>query len=122
MKEILLSHNAPVPVGPYSLGTKVGNLIFLSGQIAPTVQGHTPFATQTNAILTNIKNILESFDLTMEHIIKTTIFLTDMNQFDQVNTAYATHFPSHPPARSCVAVRDLPKNSLVEIEAIVTTE
>lgn len=119
MKQILSSDNAPVPVGPYSMAVKTGNLIFLSGQIAPDAEGSNLYESQTDKILSNIKGILESFDLSLENIVKTTIFLTDLSEFSNLNAVYGRYFPEKPPARSCVEVSLLPKGALVEIEAIV---
>ncbi|MCB1196362.1 Rid family detoxifying hydrolase [bacterium] len=122
MKEIMHSTYAHTPVGPYSLAVKAGSLIFMSGQIAPAATGANLYEAQTRAILNTIQSILHSWQLTMDNILKATIFLTDMNQFSVVNDVYASFFPTTPPARSCVEVSSLPKDSKVEIEVIVTAE
>jgi len=119
MKQILNSDSAPSPVGPYSVAIKTGNLIFLSGQIAPDAEGSNLYESQTDKILSNIESILKSFDLSLKNVVKTTIFLTDLNEFSNVNAVYGRYFSEKPPARSCVEVSSLPKAALVEIEAIV---
>jgi len=121
MSEILYSDKAPAPAGPYSLAVKTGNLIFLSGQIAPEATGENKHTAQTKKILENIRNILESFGLSMENVIKTTLYVRDLSQFSNINTVYAEYFQSKPPARSCVEVTALPKGALVEIELVAET-
>lgn len=121
MKQILRSDKAPEPVGPYSIGVKTGKLIFLSGQIAPNAQGEHKTAAETRAILETLKNIVESWGLSLEHIVKVTLFLKNMGDFGVVNEVYASYFKHNPPARSCVEVSALPKGALVEIEVIVET-
>lgn len=119
MKTILTSKAAPSAAGPYSVAVKTGSLIFLSGQIAPDATGPNPTAAQTYKILENIKEILMSFELSMSNIVKTTIYLTDLSQFATVNEIYGSFFQSDYPARSCVEVSRLPKDAMVEIEAII---
>lgn len=121
-KEILRTEKAPAAVGPYSVGVKVGNLIFLSGQLGldpktdDFVEGG--IEQQTGQSLENLKSILEVHGLGLENIVKTTVFLKDMNQFRAMNAVYAQYFNDNPPARSTVEVAALPKNGLIEIEAI----
>ncbi|RJP58874.1 MAG: reactive intermediate/imine deaminase [Candidatus Auribacter fodinae] len=122
MKTILTSDCAPKPAGPYSVAVKTGNLIFVSGQIAPDATGDNPVSTQTERILSNLKILVESYGLTLGHVVKTTIFLTDINQFDTMNSIYSKYFRSNPPARSCVEVSRLPKGALVEVEVILSAE
>lgn len=119
--EKLYTKNAPDAIGPYSQAVKVGNLLFTSGQIAidPST-GNVEAATieeQTERVCENIKAILENAKTTFDHVIKTTCFLSDMNDFAAFNGVYGKYFTSKP-ARSCVAVKTLPKNVLVEIEVI----
>ncbi len=126
MKQILNTQNAPKALGPYSQGIKAGCLIFLSGQLGLD-PGTNDFATggvaeQTRQALTNLKNVIESGGSLMENVVKTTVFLKDMNDFQAMNAVYGEFFKSDPPARSTVQVAALPKNGLVEIEAIVKVE
>ena len=115
------TERAPKAIGPYSQAIEVGNFVFVSGQIPvdpitgliqPTIESAT---TQS---LENLKAILEKAGLTLENVVKTTIFLSDMANFVAVNEVYGKYFKEPYPARSCVAVKELPKNVLVEIEAI----
>ncbi|WP_033829474.1 RidA family protein [Bacillus andreraoultii] len=122
MFKIIQTEKAPKAIGPYSQGIKVGNLLFLSGQIPvnpatnEVVKGD--IVAQTNQVMKNIQAILESEGLSIENVIKATIFLSDMNQFTLVNEAYASHLGDHRPARSTVEVSRLPKDVLIEIEVI----
>ena len=126
MKQVLNTDNAPKALGPYSQGIKAGCLIFLSGQLGldPTTNDFAAggVADQTRQALTNLKNVIESGGSSMENVVKTTVFLKDMNDFQAMNAVYAEFFKSEPPARSTVQVAALPKNGLVEIEAIVKAE
>lgn len=121
-KEIIKTGKAPAAVGPYSIAVRVDKMVFLSGQLGLNpetgdfVEGG--IEEQTRQSLTNLKNILETSGLSMEHIVKTTVFLKDMDQFAAMNAVYASFFGEAPPARSTVEVAALPKNGLVEIEAI----
>ena len=121
-KEIIFSDKAPKAIGPYSQAVKFGNMCFLSGQIAidPTTQEYTPAdaATETKQIMSNIGAVLASAGLSFEHIVKTSIFLKDMNDFATVNEIYASYFTSDFPARETVQVSVLPKNARVEISVI----
>ena len=123
MKQVLNTEKAPKALGPYSQGIKAGCLIFLSGQLGldPVTNDFAAggVAEQTRQALTNLKNILESSDSKMENVVKTTVFLKDMNDFQAMNAVYGEFFKSEPPARSTVQVAALPKGGLVEIEAIV---
>ena len=113
---------APAAIGPYSQAIKVGNLIYTSGQIPidPTtgvfVEGG--IKEQTRQALTNVQTILEEAGLTMGNVVKTTVFMADMNDFADMNTVYAEFFMEPYPARSAVAVKTLPKGALVEIEVV----
>jgi 2-iminobutanoate/2-iminopropanoate deaminase len=122
-KEIILTDKAPAPIGPYSQAVVVsGRLIFTAGQIAidPTtgqlVQGD--IQQQTRVVLNNIKAVLGAGRASLRSVVKTTIFLQDMNDFSKMNEVYAEYFPELPPARSTVEVARLPKDVKVEIEAI----
>ena len=122
MKQIISTTNAPAALGPYSQGISVCNLTITSGQVpidpatGAVVEGG--IAEQTRQSLTNVKAVLAAAGLEMENVIKTTVFLKNMNDFAAMNEVYATFFPGNPPARSAVEVARLPKDVLVEIEAI----
>ncbi len=119
--EYIKTDNAPAAIGPYSQAIKIGNFIYTSGQIALTPEGEMredDIEIQTNQVLTNLKNVLEEAGSSLDKVIKTTIFLANMDDFAKVNEIYAKYFGDHKPARSTVAVKTLPKNALVEIEAI----
>jgi len=123
MKQVLNTENAPKALGPYSQGIKAGCLIFLSGQLGldPKTNDFAAggVAEQTRQALTNLKHVIESGGSALENVVKTTVFLKDMNDFQAMNAVYGEFFKSDPPARSTVQVAALPKNGLVEIEAIV---
>lgn len=122
MKKIVSTSDAPAAVGPYSQAIRSGNLLFCAGQIpldpktGQLVTGD--IAIQTRRVLDNISALLKAAHLTFGHVVKTTIFLTDMNDFQTVNEIYANYFREQPPARSTVAVAALPKGAKVEIEVI----
>ncbi|MCX7887323.1 MAG: Rid family detoxifying hydrolase [Verrucomicrobiae bacterium] len=119
-KTVVNTDVVPRAIGPYSQAVWVGkfgsgDLLFCSGQIAPEA-GDT--AAQTKRVLENIRALLASQGLTMECVVKTTVFLVDMNDFAAMNEVYATFFPTDPPARSTVQVARLPKDARVEIEVV----
>lgn len=122
MKEILYTKNAPEPVGPYSQAVEVNGMIYCSGQIAidPSTGELVldDIQKETKQVMENISSVLTEANLTFNHVIKTAIFITDMGNFAPINEVYAEYFPENPPARSCVAVKTLPKNVNVEIEVI----
>ncbi|MEG1619095.1 MAG: RidA family protein [Eubacterium sp.] len=120
-KNIINANNAPAAVGPYSHGSKAGNVIYISGQLGlDPVSGEMAENVEAQAErgFANLKTILETAGAGFENIVKTTVFLTDMNDFAVVNEIYAKYFTSDYPARSCVQVTALPKNGAFEIEAI----
>jgi 2-iminobutanoate/2-iminopropanoate deaminase len=110
-------------IGAYSHGVQAtGTMMFLSGQVAMHPSGElvgTTAAEQTHQVLSNITHILRQRGCTLRDVVKATVFLTSMDDFQRVNAVYAEHFGSHAPARSAVAVAGLPRNALVEIEVIV---
>jgi 2-iminobutanoate/2-iminopropanoate deaminase len=113
---------APAAIGPYSQAVKVGDLLFCSGQIPLDPQtmemvGDTA-AAQCEQVMTNLKNLLEASGAGLDRVARTTIFLASMSDFAAVNEVYARHFGDHKPARACVAVKELPKAALVEIDCI----
>ena len=112
---------APAAIGPYSQAIKTDNLVFISGQIPIDMQtGEFPssIAEQTKCCLSNLDAIAKAAGTKLENAVKVTVFLTDMNDFAEMNTVYETFFPNIPPARSTFAVAALPRNASVEIEAI----
>ncbi len=121
-KKNINTNNAPGAIGPYSQGVLTGNLIYTSGQLPIDVQTGDleldDIKKATKHSLDNVKAILESQGAAMENIIKTTVFLTDLADFNDMNEIYGTYFSSAPPARSCVQVAALPKGAKIEIEAI----
>lgn len=121
-KTIIATKNAPSAIGPYSQGVKVNDLFYFSGQIPLNPQTMemtgTDIAGQTTQVLKNIDALLTSQNLTKENVIKTTVFLSDLKNFEAMNKIYADYFNSNPPARSCVEISRLPKDALVEIEVI----
>lgn len=122
MKKIISTTKAPSAIGPYSQAMQVGNLIYTSGQIpinpatGSFVEGG--IKEQTRQSLLNVKAILEEAGLTMDNVVKTTVFMADMNDFADMNAVYAEFFAEPYPARSAVAVKTLPKGALVEIEVV----
>ena len=116
------TQKAPAAIGPYSQAIVVGNLVYTSGQIpidpATGVIAEGGIKEQTRQSLTNVKAILESSGLSMRNVVKTTVFMADMNDFAEMNSVYAEFFAEPYPARSAVAVKTLPKGALVEIEVI----
>ena len=113
---------APAAIGPYSQAIKVGNFVYTSGQIpidpATGSLSEGGIKEQTRQSLQNVKAILEEAGLTMENVVKTTVFMADMNDFADMNAVYAEFFAEPYPARSAVAVKTLPKGALVEIEVV----
>lgn len=122
MKKIIATRNAPAAIGPYSQATEAGGLIFVSGQLPmdPSTGSMAPaeIKAQTEAVLKNLEGILRAEGLTLENVLKTTVFMADLGQFAQMNEVYARFFPANPPARATVEVKALPKAALVEIEAV----
>ena len=122
MKEVINTKAAPAAIGPYSQAIKVGNLVYTSGQIpidlttGNFVDGG--IKEQTRQSLLNVQAILKEVGLSMSNVIKTTVFLADMNDFADMNAIYAEFFSEPYPARSAVAVKTLPKGALVEIEVV----
>ncbi len=121
MSEKIYTENAPAAIGPYSQAVTVGNLVFTSGQIpldpatGNMVEGG--IEEQTHRICKNLEAVLAAAGTDLTHVVKTTCFLSDMNDFAAFNGVYATYFTSKP-ARSCVAVKTLPKGALAEVEVI----
>jgi len=116
------TQKAPAAIGPYSQAIQVGNLVFASGQIpinpltGNIVEGG--IKEQAHQALANVKAILEAAGLSLGNVVKTTVFLADINDFAEVNTIYGTYFTEPYPARSAVSVKALPKGALIEIEVV----
>ena len=125
MKNVISTTKAPAAIGPYSQAIQVGNLVYTSGQLpinpATGLFPEGGIKEQTRQSLINVKSILEEAGLTMSNVVKTTVFMADMNDFADMNSVYADFFTEPYPARSAVAVKTLPKNALVEIEVVAAS-
>ena len=122
MKKVITASGAPAAIGPYSHAISVGDFLYTSGQIAldpatGKIAGET-IEEQTKQVFSNLKAVLAANDMTFENVVKTTVFLIDLNDFAAVNAIYATYFSAQPPARSCVQVAGLPGGSKLEIELV----
>ena len=126
MKRIISTQDAPEAVGAYSQATTNGGILFTAGQIPMTPDGELldgeDIAVQTRQSLENVKGILEEEGLNMQDVLKVTVFMDDIEDFDEMNDSYKEYFQDNPPARSAVEVANLPKGVGVEIEAIASTE
>ena len=122
MRDVVLTDRGPKPIGPYSQAVRVNGFLFVSGQVAldpKTGQMSTgDVREQTERALENVKGIVEAAGSKMPHVVKTTVFLKNMNDFTAMNEVYARYFTAAPPARSTVEVARLPKDALVEIEVV----
>lgn len=121
-REIVKTSKAPDAIGPYSQAVKINKMVFLSGQISidPQTQQFIDgdIEIQTKRVLDNLKAVVEAAGSSIESVVKTTIYLTDMNDFSKVNEIYAAYFSKGKPARSTICVASLPKNAKIEIDAI----
>jgi len=121
-KEIISTDQAPGAIGPYSQAVKIGEMVFVSGQIpidplsGNLIEGD--IKAQTRQVLKNVSAVLSAASTSLDSVVKTTVFITDMNDFALMNEVYAEFFTSMPPARACVEVSRLPKDVLVEVEAV----
>jgi 2-iminobutanoate/2-iminopropanoate deaminase len=124
MKDIVLTDKAPKPIGPYSQAVKSNGFLFASGQVALDPRSNEfiggDIRQQTERAMENLKAVVEAAGSNLHHVVKSTVFLKDMNDFAAMNEAYGKYFPAAPPARSTVQVARLPKDALVEIEVIAT--
>jgi 2-iminobutanoate/2-iminopropanoate deaminase len=122
MKTVITTDKAPAPVGPYSQAIEAGGFLFCSGQIAINPASNQvltgPVEEQTKQVMENIKAVLDKAGLGFQNVVKTTIYLIDMNDCTAVNEVYGKYFKEQPPARSTVAVNALPKGVHVEIEIL----
>jgi 2-iminobutanoate/2-iminopropanoate deaminase len=122
-KEIITTLNAPAPIGPYNQAIKVGNTLYVSGQIPINAKTMEIFngtiKEETELVMLNLNAVLEAASMSFEHVVKTTIFLSDMENFGKVNNVYGTYFDNDTaPARETVAVKTLPKDVRIEISMI----
>lgn len=121
MKKVISTDKAPAAIGPYSQAIEAGGFVFASGQI-PVIpsSGEIPegIEAQAEQVMKNMKNLLEAAGTSLERVVKTSVFIRDMNDFGRVNAIYAEYFKNDCPARSCVEVSVLPKGVLIEMEAI----
>ena len=120
-KKIISTDKAPSAIGPYSQAVEANRFVFASGQIAidpSTGNICEGIEAQAKQVLTNVKNLVEAAGLTLDDVVKTSVFIKDMNDFAKVNEIYATFFKKDCPARSCVEVSRLPKDVLIEVEVI----
>jgi 2-iminobutanoate/2-iminopropanoate deaminase len=124
MRDVVLTERGPKPIGPYSQAVKAGGFLFVSGQVALDPKSGEmlagDIAQQTERVFQNLKGIVEAGGSSLNHVVKTTVFLKDMNDFAAMNEVYARFFTAAPPARSTVQVSRLPKDALVEIELIAS--
>lgn len=124
MKKVINTPNAPAPIGPYNQAVLSGNMLFISGQIAlipgTTDLSDATIADETHQVMKNLKAILAEAGMDLSHVLKTSIFLSDMSLFGNVNEVYGSYFDTDYPARETVAVKGLPKNVNVEISMIAS--
>ncbi|MCK5825363.1 MAG: Rid family detoxifying hydrolase [Ichthyobacteriaceae bacterium] len=124
MKQIINSADAPTPLGPYNQAIKAGNLLFVSGQIAinPKTNNYTDtgIENETKLVMENIGAILKEANMTFCNVVKCSIFIKNMNQFNKINEVYGTYFTKNQPARETVEVSNLPKNVNIEISVIAS--
>ncbi len=121
-KEIIRTEKGFVSKSPLTQAVKMGNMLFISGQVpvdSKTMQVVSEdFAVQAKQVLENVKGIVEAAGGSLNQIVKTMVFLTDMGRFQEMNEIYRTYFPVEPPARTCIGVKELPRKSQIEIEAM----
>ena len=125
IKEIIRTDKSPKAIGPYSQAVKTANLLFISGQLPLSpISGEIPpgIKAQTGQALENLKAILLAAGVSLEAVVKTTVFLKNLDDFQAMNEVYQTHFDSDPPARSTVQVARIPRDALIEIEAVSVLE
>ena len=125
-RTVITSDKAPKALGPYSVAIRSGDLVFTSGQLGldPATGNLVPggIEAETRQALTNVKHVLEASGSKLELVLKTTVFLKDMNDFAKMNAVYGEFFPANPPARSAIQAAALPKGGMVEIETVAAVE
>lgn len=125
-KQVIITDKAPAPIGPYSQAVKANGMLFISGQVAfVPATGELELSSlqaETHQVMSNLREILSEAKLTFQHVVKTTIFLSDMGLFAQVNEVYGTYFNGDHPARETVAVKGLPRGVNVEISMIAVVD
>jgi len=124
VKQVILTDRGPKPIGPYSQAVRTNGFLFVSGQVSLDPKSGefvgTDIRQQTERVLENLKAILEAAGVSLSHVVRTTVFLKDMNDFTAMNEVYARYFTAAPPARSTVQAARLPKDALVEIDVIAS--
>ncbi|MGM9987009.1 MAG: RidA family protein [Bacillaceae bacterium] len=123
--KVVQTNDAPSAIGPYVQATVVNGMVYTSGQIPLTAQGELvtgDIEVQTHQVFKNIQAVLEAANASLETVVKTMVFIKDMNDFNKMNDVYGTYFSTHKPARSCVEVARLPKDVLIEIECIAVVK
>ena len=121
MMQKITTTNAPAAIGPYAQAIQLGNVVYTSGQIPLNLAGESVeggIAEQTHQVFRNLEAVLEQAGTSLQHVVKTTVFMQDLAQFAEMNAIYAHYFAEHTPARSTVQVAGLPRQSLIEIEVI----
>ena len=125
MKKVISTTNAPAAIGPYSQAIEANGFVFASGQIPVNpASGEIPAGIEAQAeqVMTNMKNLLEAAGTSLDHVVKTTVFIKSMDDFATINGIYSKYFEKDCPARSCVEISRLPKDVLLEMEAIAVKE
>ena len=120
-KEVIRTDQAPQAIGPYSQAIKAGGFIFISGQLPINPKNgeiNGDIKVQTKQVLENIKSVLSSVDASLQDVVKTTVFLKDLNDFNSMNEVFLEYFVKDAPARACVEVSRIPKGALIEIESL----
>lgn len=120
-REIIFTKNAPAPIGPYSQAVKVGNTLYVSGQIGLTPEGildTSSIESECRQAMNNIKAVIESSGMNMQHVVKSTLYLKDLNHFSKINEVYGSFFADNPPARETIEVNQLPKGANFEISVV----
>lgn len=118
---IILTDKAPKPIGPYSQAIKVGNTLYVAGQVGLTTEGKldtSSVQSECKQALNNVKAIIEVAGMSMQHVVKATLYVKDLKNFDKINEIYGTYFPQNPPARETVQIAALPKGANFEISVI----
>lgn len=121
--EFVNTTKAPAAIGPYAQAVKIGDMLYTSGQIPLTADGQIVegrIEEQTKQVFRNVKAILDEAGATIQQVVKVTVFLTDLTNFERVNALYAEFFQDHTPARSCIEVSKLPKGAQIEIELVAS--